>query len=74
MHSEYPQDEAQARGYVDLLRELRIALEELEQRLEGEGPRFSLTIAAPCGRDNYEKLFLREMDPYLDFWNLMVRL
>jgi len=67
---EYPQDDAQARGYVDLLRELRIGLDELAGRIGGEG-RFSLTIAAPCGAHNYEKLHLREMDQFLDFWNLM---
>lgn len=28
-------------------------------------------IAAPCGPDNYKKLFVGEMDRYLDFWNMM---
>ena len=28
-------------------------------------------IAAPCGPDNYKKLRIEEMVPYLDFWNLM---
>ncbi|EAU80760.2 chitinase [Coprinopsis cinerea okayama7 len=67
---EYPQNAEQARGYVDLLRELREALDQRE-RENGEGCKFLLTIAAPCGPDNYKKLLVAEMDQYLDFWNLM---
>ncbi|KAJ3973469.1 glycoside hydrolase family 18 protein [Lentinula raphanica] len=67
---EYPQDEAQARGYVDLLRELREALDR-HARGKDAACRFLLTIAAPCGPDNYKRLRIREMDGYLDFWNMM---
>ena len=65
-YSEYPQNDEQARGYVELLREMRIALDGLATRLGGD--RFTLTIAAPCGASNYEKLHLAEMDQFLDFW------
>lgn len=68
---EYPQNDEQARGYVELLRELRWGLDNLQAKLGGFG-RFSLTIAAPCGAQNYDKLYLREMDQVLDFFNLMV--
>ncbi|KAI0302660.1 glycoside hydrolase [Russula brevipes] len=67
---EYPQNDAQAKGYVHLLRELRAALDEHARRKRADY-RFLLTIAAPCGPDNYQKLHIREMDPLLDFWNLM---
>ncbi|OCH95180.1 glycoside hydrolase [Obba rivulosa] len=67
---EYPQNEQQARGYVDLLRELREGL-DAHARRKGIDYRFLLTIAAPCGPDNYQKLYVQEMDRYLDFWNLM---
>ncbi|KAF8332054.1 glycoside hydrolase [Cantharellus anzutake] len=67
---EYPQNDAQARGYVDLLRELREGLDKLSTKISGTG-RFALTIAAPCGAHNYEKLHIAEMDCHLDFWNLM---
>lgn len=85
---EYPQNEIQASGYVELLRELRLGLDDYARR-KGADYKFLLTvrrprfiriclglisppqIAAPCGPDNYKKLFIREMDQYLDFWNMM---
>ncbi|KAF9030135.1 glycoside hydrolase family 18 protein [Hymenopellis radicata] len=65
-----PQNDDQARGYVDLLRELRAALDHHAAQKRANY-RFLLTIAAPCGPDNYQKLRVREMDAFLDFWNLM---
>ncbi|KAI0029991.1 glycoside hydrolase [Vararia minispora EC-137] len=67
---EYPQDDAQARGYVALLRELRTALDEHARNKQADY-RFLLTIAAPCGPENFQKLYVREMDQSLDFWNMM---
>ncbi|KZT08322.1 glycoside hydrolase family 18 protein [Laetiporus sulphureus 93-53] len=67
---EYPQNDAQARGYLDLLRELRAGLDAHAARKRANY-KFLLTIAAPCGPQNYQKLHAREMDQYLDFWNLM---
>ncbi|KAG9035681.1 Endochitinase 1 [Tulasnella sp. JGI-2019a] len=67
---EYPSDEHQARGYVELLRLLREGLDEHAAK-KGNGCRFELSIAAPCGSSNYEKLHAKEMDKYLDMWNLM---
>jgi chitinase len=32
---------------------------------------FLLQIAAPCGPGNYHKLYVREMDQVVDFWNMM---
>ncbi|GAA5945310.1 hypothetical protein JCM3775_007590 [Rhodotorula graminis] len=69
---EYPQDDAQARDYVELLRGLRHGLDELQHRLGMAPPHgFELTVAAPCGPSNFEKLRVREMNQYLSFWNLM---
>ncbi|TFK24660.1 hypothetical protein FA15DRAFT_704418 [Coprinopsis marcescibilis] len=67
---EYPRDEQEAHAYVELLKELRHALDQREIE-NGNGCRFLLTIAAPCGPDHYKKLIVKEMDRYLSFWNLM---
>jgi len=67
---EYPQNDEQARGYVDLLREMRHALDR-HAEMKKRDCKFLLTIAAPCGRDHYRKLHIADMNHYLDFWNLM---
>jgi len=67
---EYPSNDEQARGYVALLKELREALDELAKG-RARDYRFLLTIAAPCGPDNYNKLHIKDMDRHLDFWNMM---
>ncbi|KXN90603.1 Endochitinase 1 [Leucoagaricus sp. SymC.cos] len=67
---EYPSNDNEARGYVELLRELRAALDK-HAREKNADYRFLLTIAAPCGPDNYKKLHIADMDQVLDFWNLM---
>jgi len=67
---EYPQNESQAKGYVELLKELRAALDHHATQKKATY-RFLLSIAAPCGPENYKKLYISEMDRVLDFWNLM---
>ncbi|CCM01469.1 uncharacterized protein FIBRA_03523 [Fibroporia radiculosa] len=67
---EYPQNDEQASGYVALLRELRKGLDAHADRKRIDY-RYLLTIAAPCGPDNYRRLYVEEMDRYLDFWNMM---
>lgn len=67
---EYPSDDSQALGYVALLEEMRTALDKHAEK-KGSGCKFLLSIAAPCGPDNYKKLHVAAMDKSLDFWNLM---
>lgn len=67
---EYPSNDEQAKGYALLLKELRAALDQ-HARDKGADYKFLLTIAAPCGPDNYKTLHIKEMDKWLDFWNLM---
>lgn len=67
---EYPADDAQARDYVLLLRATRLALDAYSQSFPGN-PHYALTVAAPCGPENLHRMHLRDMDQYLDFWNLM---
>ncbi len=67
---EHPQDAAQAQNYVDLLRAVREELHKAEQKRRVQ-THFLLTVACPAGPQNYEKLSIKGMDQYLDFWNLM---
>lgn len=68
---EYPQNEEQAQQYVDLLRELRLELDSYALQLNLPRDQFELSIAAPAGNENYQKLKIAEMDQYLTFWNVM---
>ncbi|GJJ06510.1 hypothetical protein Clacol_000702 [Clathrus columnatus] len=67
---EYPRNEKEAQGYVELLKELRYGLDQHRQKTEVYF-KYILTIAAPCGPDKFKKLQAQEMDKYLTFWNLM---
>lgn len=67
---EYPTNEREARAYVDLLRDLRGGLDTLGRDLQAERP-FQLTIAAPAGLEQAQKLHVAEMDRHLSYWNLM---
>lgn len=67
---EYPQNSTEAWNFVLLLEEVRRELDRFSMEQLG-GQRLLLTIAAPCGSNNYSKLRMADMDRYLDFWNLM---
>ena len=67
---EYPQNAEEAHNYVELLAACRHELDAYSHTLQSR-PHFELTVACPAGAQNYEKLKIREMDQYLDFWNLM---
>ncbi|ODV95138.1 hypothetical protein PACTADRAFT_85288 [Pachysolen tannophilus NRRL Y-2460] len=68
---EYPQNEEDAKKMVKLLKYLRYALNQIE-RITGKEPgSLLLSVASPCSLENLNAFHLKEMDNYLNFWNLM---
>ena len=67
---EYPKSDAEAGDFVKLLEATRHALDEYSWRLP-QRPHFLLTVASPAGPSNCHWLKLKEMTPFLDFYNMM---
>ncbi|CAK4034589.1 glycoside hydrolase family 18 [Lecanosticta acicola] len=67
---EYPKSDAEANDFVKLLHAVRHELEAYTNSLQHR-PHFLLTVASPAGPSNCRWLRLKEMDYYLDFWNMM---
>ncbi|CZT20164.1 probable endochitinase class V precursor [Ramularia collo-cygni] len=67
---EYPKSSAEASNLVSLLQAVRQALDAYSASLPNR-PHFELTIASPAGPQNFPYYKFREIDQYLDFWNLM---
>jgi chitinase len=55
-------------NYVKLVKEVRSLLNSLEKET---GLKYLLTIASPAGYDKIANFKLSEMEPYLDWFNLM---
>ena len=68
---EYPENDSEAQDYVKLLAATRDALDKAAAKRSTGRVRFELAVAVPAGRANYEHLRVKEMDRYLDFWDLM---
>ena len=71
---EYPTAPQDAKNVVLLLQELRQALDNYAGVLReqsGENVKLVMSFAAPAAPSLYNALPIREMDRYLDFWNLM---
>ncbi|KAA8646237.1 hypothetical protein EYZ11_000623 [Aspergillus tanneri] len=64
--SDVDTDETEAQNFVLLLQKCRETLDRA-----ASNRKFLLTIACPAGPNNYTKLKLPQMTPYLDFYNLM---
>ena len=68
---EYPTNPTESQNFVELLRAVREELHAYASRVGQDPSSFLLTVACPAGPSNFEKLRIKEMDQYLDFWNLM---
>lgn len=68
---EYPKGADQAANFVELLSEVRSALDKAERTRSYHRPHFLLTIACSAGPQHYNEINPAAMDQYLDFWNLM---
>ncbi|CAG8546191.1 656_t:CDS:2 [Ambispora gerdemannii] len=67
---EFPKDKTESKFYVTLLRELRFAL-DLYAKIKHEKEKYLLTVAVPADPEFYKVLFLKEMNKYVDIFNLM---
>lgn len=67
---EYPKTDAEAQDFVRLLHATQEELHAYSNCLSHKA-HFLLTIACPAGPSNFNIMRIKEMDRYLDFWNLM---
>lgn len=67
---EYPADDTEAGNMVLLLQAIRDELDSYSAA-NANGYHFQLSIAAPAGPTNYEKLHLADLGSVLDYVNLM---
>ncbi|CEP18133.1 hypothetical protein [Parasitella parasitica] len=68
---EFPKDSTDADNYVMLLKEMRAAMDEYQRDHDPTDQNFLLSVAMPCGPENYRILKLGEMAHYVDIFYLM---
>lgn len=74
---EFPEDDGfEPQKYLEITRRLRLKLFELESRIfsdnsSGDHPKFQLSMATPAFSEKLNILPLKEMNEYLDTWNMM---
>lgn len=72
---EFPEDDNyEPQAYLELTRRLRERMDELEAQIFGSAadhPRFHLSVATPAFSEKLKILPIKEMDQYVDIWNMM---
>ncbi|KAI8886303.1 glycoside hydrolase family 18 protein [Backusella circina FSU 941] len=68
---EFPKDSQDATNYVLLLKEVREQLDDYHTHFDPSDEPFLLSVAMPCGPENYNILKLKEMSEYVDIFYLM---
>lgn len=72
---EFPEDDGfEPQVYLQLTKRLKEKMTELEDAIFGANtshPRFQLSMATPAFSEKLEILPIREMDKYIDIWNMM---
>jgi len=66
---EYPSNAGEASNMVSLLQVVRAVLDNYS-RTNNLKYKFLLTVASPAGPAHYNVMHLKDMDKYLDQWNL----
>ncbi|KAF8551632.1 glycoside hydrolase family 18 protein [Imleria badia] len=67
---EYPANDAEGQGFLDLMTSLRGAFDDLATA-NGDDTPYELTVAVSAGSQNYEFYPVAQLDQVLTYWNLM---
>lgn len=72
---EFPQNDGfEPRMYLELARKIKLKFDELEDVIfagEPNHPKFQLSMATPAFKDKLSVLPIKELDRYIDVWNMM---
>ncbi|ODQ61360.1 glycoside hydrolase family 18 protein [Wickerhamomyces anomalus NRRL Y-366-8] len=68
---EYPETKKEAGLLLQIMKQLRLGLREIEDERGLERDSYLLTIASPAFEEKLENFQIQAMDKYLSFWNLM---
>ncbi|QLQ78400.1 hypothetical protein HG537_0A06470 [Torulaspora globosa] len=72
---EFPEDDGyEPQAYLEVTRRLREKMDELEAQIFGSAkdhPKFHLSVATPAFSEKLKILPIKEMDQYVDIWNMM---
>lgn len=65
----FPKSAEDANNYVELVKSFREAIDEYAIRAKTN--KITLSVVAPIHETDFNILKVKEMDPYVDFWNIM---